>query len=666
MLVAYAHSNYAVYTANAGRLTEALPYFRRAMEILEADARTFPEYARGGTEVAVTHLNVGLVSTWLGELSVADGHLRKAVDIFDRVGPALFARPRLRERWRSAHRTLARNLERRGDLDEALVHREILLQSCRRSAAAASSPPSERRALAWALRDLADVEKRRGRGAAAVDLLREARAIAQEVPPDTTAESAIAEPGIVVELGSLLLHQGAADEGERLLRDAIQRLRRISDGAKPGDRAVRFLGAACNNLALHLQGTGRPRDAIPCYREAASAFEAVVREDRNDVEILLALAAAYEAIAGADAARAPSEAERESAAAVRSARAAVAVLPTDVRDAVRTDCEHRLHEVLVQGGAIIHSRGRPNDAEVQYLDALGVIRDLLRRDPKSAKYRFELQSILARLGTLHHSMRRGVEAEREFRAQQALVRALVAEDPANAGYRRELGGSLCNVANALRLQGLTEGVAALYEEAIRETNAALELDASDPDARRYVTIQYHALFAHLLERHEHERAADVAAEWGAFARADVNVRLEVAKMLLECAQAARRDVGLRPAARDAIARAHAERADRAAARLIEDAPRIQAAFALRAWARVRLDDWTGALDQAAAARKLGPPRHIIEIVVSSIANARLGKSMDARMDYERAVCVLEGRNDAQLARELLREAREVLGLPAPR
>jgi RNA polymerase sigma factor (sigma-70 family) len=150
------------------------------------------------------------------------------------------------------------------------------------------------------------------------------------------------------------------------------------------------------------------------------------------------------------------------------------VLPASARGAeggLRDRREAAL--TLRQLGDLDGERGKLNQAEVSYRQALDLQEKLVRDFPTVRAYRSDLAGTLGRLGNLQRLSRRVLEAERTLRKALAIQEKLVAEAPDDREQRRELGANYRALGQVLRDAGRLNEAEAFLRRAL-EIQKSLE------------------------------------------------------------------------------------------------------------------------------------------------------------------------------------------------
>ncbi|HJL43654.1 MAG TPA: serine/threonine-protein kinase [Myxococcales bacterium LLY-WYZ-16_1] len=159
---------------------------------------------------------------------------------------------------------VARSLQRLGALNGSLSENEVGRARLREALALAQGPgPSDPEVAGDALEALGNLESEAGNLEAAEAALR--RALARAKDPYALGRRQIA-------LGAVLRRAGAFEEAESLLREGVDRVRRLRGS---GHLEV---GHALNHLARLLVLTGRPKAALPVAREGHAIREKVFGE----------------------------------------------------------------------------------------------------------------------------------------------------------------------------------------------------------------------------------------------------------------------------------------------------------------------------------------------------------------------------------------------------
>jgi serine/threonine-protein kinase len=298
-----------------GRTFIALNHLDEAEALLRQAAATRRTHGAPETDVAASELGLGRVLRTRGRAAEALPLTRRALDVWTRHYG------RAHEATLDATRELALVLTELGQLDEAeqLTRELVVLYRTRGDSAGVAlalldhakvlldqNRLGEARAVAWAcvtvvrqalgprhprlaspLGVIALTLTAEGRYDEAEPLLREAAATVHGVNP-----GGLHEAGVLIQLGSVLRHQGRLDEAEATLRTALDaRWRRPYDRAQPlgtlasvrRDRGDLAEAEVLQREALALLRAGQPAGA-PIVVSSALKLAGILREQREFAE----------------------------------------------------------------------------------------------------------------------------------------------------------------------------------------------------------------------------------------------------------------------------------------------------------------------------------------------------------------------------------------------
>ena len=342
-----AQHNLGVWYREHGRYDEAVPYFRKAIEILAALARDNPAISRHRNDLAAHIVDIGFLQRLMGRVAEEEISFREALEIRE---------------------TLVRERPRVSEYQDG---------------------------LAWCYADLAVTLHKAGRLAKAIDLQRKAIAIREKLAQDFPAVSKYRE-GVAachMDIGFLERDMGRPAEAAREFLSAIEiRQKLVRDDPSMSDYQL-GLGWSYAYLAFAQQKLGRAAEAATSHRKVIEVREALARDNPTVGKYQDDVAAGY-----VDLGLLLREAGR-AAEAEHPFRKAIEIRQKLVREHPQArDYQDGLAWCYVDLALAQHDTERTAEAVAAYRRAIEIRRKQARDDPTNATCQSNLARDLTRCG----------------------------------------------------------------------------------------------------------------------------------------------------------------------------------------------------------------------------------------------------------------------------
>jgi tetratricopeptide (TPR) repeat protein len=282
---------------------------------------------------------------------------------------------------------------------------------------------------------------------------------------DDAPEDRFARANGLYRCGAIRHRLGELDESIAAGRAAIAIYRKLVEDVPDHSAYARRLAVALANIAVVLNASGKPEEAIAACREARDTLAPMAVSPRAQPELLVELSGAHGNLGNLYAmTRNPIAAETSIRAAIAIDRELAAAHPDN------TAYRKRLAASLQNFGLLLSQRNRMAEAETALRDAQTLQRDL----PQEPDLRQQLSLGYFHLGNVYQATSRLPAAQAALESARDLQAGLAAEFPSAPDYRQQLSTTLWRLATVLRDRGQTPQAidAARQAVEIREKLAA--------------------------------------------------------------------------------------------------------------------------------------------------------------------------------------------------
>ncbi|TWT41970.1 Serine/threonine-protein kinase PrkC [Phycisphaerae bacterium RAS1] len=383
---------------------------RAGLELMQTELADDPNMQR---ELAQTYTRLaaavgGVHGSSQGDSAAADGLFRAALTLWDQLAQRAPGDRDVKLARAHLHLQLSQLASRAGKPGDAPLLAERALEMARDLCDSPRSSPAERRVLASALAQHADLEARNpaARARAAQELqesldLRQAQA--EQDPEDMQAQRDLS----VGHMDLARFHRTAgtpetAAEALREVESAIAIRQRLLDADPDGGRAERDLLVALEGRCDALSALGRSQDVVSTRANIVDRFEQMCRASPDDGRLSVDLVRALTELAAAEI-----EIGRAEVAGQHADHALRIIQPLFDRDPGQHERRWRLALALATAGDACAARNDAIGAEALYDKAVKHLQVLTRGDPSNPRYAVEADAVRARWANAQESSRAG-------------------------------------------------------------------------------------------------------------------------------------------------------------------------------------------------------------------------------------------------------------------
>ena len=416
-------------------------------------------------------------------------------------------------------------------LEEALAfYRDFLKEK--------PNDPELRRELAQAHYRVADILRKLGKHAEAVDGFQQAiamqQAILQEYPDHPETRAALADSYIF--LGESRRAQGqhaealqAYDQSQKILEVLVEQF--------PREDYQRALALAHINRGLTASAMGESPRAVEAYEAAIALLEPFVLRRPDDDLGLRELARSYLNLGLL------LKDQKQAQPAEQAFQEAIELYQT----LSESDADnHAYRQELAAGytnlgNLLVTDPARRDAAAEAYSTSLKLCGQLTKDYPSIPLYKKEWANALNSLGSFYFFTQRLDLCEQQWRAALEPFRDLVQDHPGRPEYQSLLGATAGNLGYLLTQNGKLTEAQTLLTEAIRHQQRALEAEPKNPSYLRFLQNHCRSLADASLQAGDHRQAEQAAERLAALPSEDGKNDYRAATILARAAEAASHD-----------------------------------------------------------------------------------------------------------------------------